>query len=160
MNAHECTKICCNGCYRSATKGTPAASRIFARVCIPPPEAHLRQPVRVSLIHTGIHHSHIMAVYKGLYHCTKCGSILGTRIVKLGNSCIVPPSVAGKRNLDCISKDKFPQGVSEWPSDHPALPRYNPRPAGQLIAYHLQPASTPILERAQQFSASAAAGAA
>ena len=101
-----------------------------------------------------------MAVYKGLYHCTECGSILGSRIVKLGNSCIVPPSVAGKRNLDCISKDKFPQGVSEWPSDHPALPRYNPRPAGQLIAYHLQPASTPILERAQQFSASAAAEAA
>ena len=82
---------------------------------------------------------------------------MGTRIVKLGNSCIVPPSVAGKRNLDCISKDKHPQGVSEWPSDHPALPRYNPRPAGQFISFHLQPASAPLLDRAQQFRANVAA---
>ena len=26
----------CNGCYRSATKGSPASQRIFSRVCIPP----------------------------------------------------------------------------------------------------------------------------
>ena len=111
------TYLFCNGCYRSAAIRSSAAKRIFTRVCIPPPESHLAKPVSVSLIHTGIHHSHIMAVYKGFYHCTKCGSILGRKIVKLGNSCM-PPSVAGKRNLDCISDNKRPQGVSIWPSEH------------------------------------------
>ena len=129
--------------------------RIFTRVCIPPPESHLAKPVSVSLIHTGIHHSHIMAVYKGLYHCTKCGSILGRKIVKLGNSCMTP-SVAGKRNLEYISNNKRPQGVSVWPSEHLALPKCTPRFVSQS-SYYQPSASRSLVGQAQQHNASVAA---
>jgi hypothetical protein len=143
----------CNGCYRSAAKRSSAAKSIFTRVCIPPPDSHLSKPVNVSLIHTGIHHSHIMAVYKGLYHCTKCGSLLGKRIVKLGSSCM-PPSVAGKRNLDCIHSNKFPQGVSIWPSDNLALPKCTPSFASQSSIIQPHTANRSWAEQVQQHNAS------
>ena len=97
-----------------------------------------------------------MAVYTRLYHCTKCGSILGKHIVKLGNSCM-PPSVAGQRNLECISNRKYPQGVSHWPSEYPAIPKCTPRLPSQLSSFQLQPARTPLLDKAQQYEASVAA---
>ena len=113
--------------------GSSRAKLIFGQPCVPLPQHHINRLESIAISHTGIHVSHIMAVYKGIYYCTVCGAVLGTKLVKLKRAC-EPPTDAGLSNKRRINDGLRPYSVTLWPIEVMIAPtQFAPVPLPLLL---------------------------
>ena len=61
------------------------------------------------------HPSHALFSYRGLIYCQACGYMANKMIRELSKPCTRVKTAHAERVLDCISKDRLPLGVQEWP---------------------------------------------
>ena len=108
----------CSGCQSSFLSSDPSFQHRLATRCNPLPSCSKPSLMSNHMMHVGnraIHHSHSLAIHRGLVYCRKCGSRKGSDLIKrLANACC-PPSAYGRSSLAAIRDDRLPPGLDEWP---------------------------------------------
>ena len=126
----EGNRIQCSVCPNSFNINDANCKHWLKTSCIPQMGAATAQqqtkPVPLNeSIHFGnqvSHSSHKLMCYKGVVYCSKCGTRNGSNQIRyLAKQCQAP-TTAGRFLLHCISQDKPPAGLTEWPaSNHNTL---------------------------------------
>ena len=75
---------------------------------------------RVQIGRQEVHPSHTLAVFKGLYFCTRCGYSGSEKVQKLSKEC-APNADAPKRVLR-LRQGKLPSGLKAWPNEQATKP--------------------------------------
>ena len=118
----------CHRCHTTSPVEQGAARRWLASQCVPntalirtlvagttkPTAVPQGQMVIVS--RQTIHHSHQLAVYRGLYFCTRCGYHGSKKLQKLTGECSGMVGKAINRVL-ALRQGNLPSGLDSWPND-------------------------------------------
>ena len=111
-------RISCSRCLNTFAMKDKSVVPWLATDCIEIPSSSRPTPIDNNLLHVGnqnIHHSHTLAVHRGVVYCSKCGCRRGGAYVKkLAKNC-EPPSDYGAATLKAVSLDKLPPGLKAWP---------------------------------------------
>ena len=111
-------RISCRRCLNNSARKDKSVVPWLATECIEIPSSSRPTPIDNNLLHVGnqnIHHSHALAVHRGLVYCSKCGCRRGEAYVKkLARAC-EPPSDYGAATLKAVSLDKLPPRLKAWP---------------------------------------------
>ena len=75
----------------------------------------IRRDCEVWVAGRRLHHSHALAVLRGLYFCLECGCIAGHRAAHLVDPC-QPATVQGRRNLSRLAEGRLPHSAPCWPA--------------------------------------------
>ena len=108
----------CNNCHNSFLRTDPSFQHWLTTACVPLPSSSKHVPVNNDMIHVGnqtIHHTHHLAIHRGLVYCKKCGNRKGEGIVKKLAKACHPPTVYGRATLQAISDDRLPPKLDCWP---------------------------------------------
>ena len=113
-------RLTCDRCSNSFSCNDKSVVHWLRTECVQLPVDTIRPTlIDNNSLHIGnqnIHHSHVLAVHRGLVYCTKCGSRSGKALVKhLAQECM-PPSAHGAATLRAISEDRLPPKLHAWPA--------------------------------------------
>ena len=72
---------------------------------------------RIVVCRQTIHASHILAVYRGLYFCTRCGYHGSKKIQKLTSECKGMDSKKAIARVIALRQGSLPSGLACWPTD-------------------------------------------
>ena len=121
----DSNRIQCSVCLNSFNINDPNCKHWLKTKCIPQMGTAIAQQQTIPLplsesIHFGnqvSHSSHKLNCYKGIVYCARCGTRNGSNQIRyLAKQC-EPPTLAGRVLLNCITNDKPPAGLTEWPAN-------------------------------------------
>ena len=121
--------LTCSNCLRSSPTTAAGVREWLATPCIPNAQLALatrfgaNRPtdvpgnVSVKVGHAVLHHSHKLAVYRGLYFCTLCGYSASIKAQQLTKPCGRMSSQQAVERVLSLRQGKLPSGRKQWPND-------------------------------------------
>lgn len=104
--------MCCQVCCGRVRLTSPIAKQFLKAKCTPIDKHEFGLVIPIGSKST--HPSHALKLYGGVFLCIACGCVARSKITKLGSPCM-PPTVAGRANLNAYRTGKPPTNCKGWP---------------------------------------------
>ncbi len=114
---YQDTRLVCAECRQSVSVNNKKAAILWASTaCYKIRGARLQKHDTVHMGKQATHHTHRLAYHRRVLYCVSCGCYAtGRHLIKLAKQC-ESPTQHGRNCLDAFKADKYPPGLSSWPS--------------------------------------------
>ena len=128
ITVNGCT-LHCHRCHKSSPHEPKARAQWLASECVPnyslirsikigdtkPMEVPKNQVVEIG--RSVVHHSHALAIYRGIYFCTLCGYHGSAKLQMLVRECTRMATPAARSRVRALRRGTLPSNLACWPAD-------------------------------------------